>query len=109
MASDTDSDENWDEGPTDELSIRFSSLERTMNNLERLMLLTYRPTIEGAITAVRSNNEDDRAPSNTADDMILCRRMMQASIDRRKLIPEKKSNCSHEDILQGLRPYHCTY
>ena len=80
-----------------------------MGNLEKLMLLTCRPTTEGAITALRSNNEDDRAPSNTADDMILCRRMMQASIDRRKLIPGGKANGSHSVELQSLRPYHCTY
>ena len=83
MASDAGWDEDWDEGPTDELSIRLTSLERTMNNLEKLMLLACRPMTNEAITALRRNNEDRRTPSNTADDVMLCRRMMQASIDRR--------------------------
>lgn len=81
-----------------------------MNNLEKLMLLSCRPTTEEAIKSFRRDNgEDSPPPSNTADDLMLYNRMMQASIDRRKLNPETQADCSHSDKLQGLRPYHCTY
>jgi hypothetical protein len=109
VASDADSDEGWDDDPTDELSLRFSSLEWTMANLEKLMLLSCRPTTAKAITALRRNSGDHEASSNTADDLILYNRMMQAFIDRRKLELETKADCSHSDKLQALRPYHCTY
>lgn len=80
-----------------------------MYNLEKLMLLACWPVTDAAIAALPRNNEHHRTPSDKADDLTLCRRVMQASIDRRKLNSEDKADCSHTDELQGLRPYHCTY
>jgi hypothetical protein len=80
-----------------------------MANLEKLMLLSCRPTTEQAITALRRNNEDHEAFRNTANDLTMYNRMIQASIDRRQLNVRDKADCSHSNKLQGLRPYHCTY
>lgn len=80
-----------------------------MNNLEKLMLLSCRPTTEEAIKSLRRDNGEHSAPSKMADDLMLYNRMMEASIDRRKLNPETQADCSHSDKLQGFRPYHCTY